>query len=64
MKSVIGIDVYLSQICVKDSDDFAVDDRDVDIQKGNGSGYEGLIASELNSVVDAIEASCESVRIL
>lgn len=62
MKSVISIDVYLSQICVKDSDDFAVDDRDVDIQKGNG--YEGLIASELNSVVDAIEASCESVRIL
>ena len=57
-----SIDVCQSQFCVKDCDDFAVDDRDVDIQKGNG--YEGLIASELNSVVDAIEVCCESVKIL
>ena len=28
--------MFVSRFCVKVSDDFAVDDRDVEIQKGNG----------------------------
>ena len=54
--------MLVSRFCVKVSDDFAVDERDVDIQKGNGC--EGAIARELNGGVDAIEVSCESVKIL
>ena len=47
--------------CVKINDDFAVHDKDVDIQEGNGC--KGAIALELNGGVDAIELSSESVKI-
>jgi len=44
---VIGvIDIDVSRFCVKVSDDFAVDDRDVDIHERNGC--EGAITRELN----------------
>lgn len=52
----------VSGFCVKVSNDFAVDDRDVDIQEGNGC--ERAIAHELLGVVDAIEVNREGVKIL
>ena len=61
MKSVIGIDACQSVLC-KVRDDFAVDDRDLNIQEGNG--LERVIACELYSGVDAIEVTGESVKIL
>ena len=54
--------MLVSRFCVKVSDDFAVDDRDVNIQEGNG--LERVIARELYSGVDAIEGSGQSVKIL
>ena len=54
--------MFVRRFCVKVSDDFAVDDRDVDIQEGNGC--EGAIPRGLNGGVDASEVSCESVKIL
>lgn len=40
------IDIDVSRFCVKVGDDFAVDDRDFDVHKGNRC--EGAIARELN----------------
>lgn len=61
MKSVIGIDDCRS-VLSKVSDHFNVDDRDVNIQKGNEC--EGTIARRLNREVDAIKVSCESVKVI
>ena len=36
--------MFVSQFCVKASDDFTVDDKDVDIQKENG--FERTVAHE------------------
>ena len=54
--------MLLSGFCVKVSNDFPVDDRDIDIQEGNGC--ERAIAHELHGVVDANEISSEGVKIL
>ena len=54
--------MFVSRFCVKVNDDFPVDDRDVDIQEGNGC--KGAITLELNSRVDAIDVSSENVKIL
>lgn len=40
------IDIDVSRFCVKVGDDFAVNDRDFDVHKGNRC--EGAIARELN----------------